>query len=94
MALQGPNLADQRRSQPKGVFTHSTSLRLGVQMLKAIRAIHEAGFLHRDIKPVSWAFFSFYRLEPLTLEKTAPGRVLPKFWSRRRIKWSGQQRNL
>ena len=52
MSLQGSNLAELRRSQPKGVFSQSTMLRLGFQILRSIRAIHEAGFLHRDIKPV------------------------------------------
>jgi tau tubulin kinase len=52
MSLQGKNLAELRRSQPKGCFTLSTALRLGSQILKGIEAIHDVGFLHRDIKPV------------------------------------------
>lgn len=49
---QGRNLADLRRSQPRGTFTLSTTLRLGKQILESIEAIHSVGFLHRDIKPV------------------------------------------
>lgn len=52
---QGRNLADLRRSQPRGTFTLSTTLRLGKQILESIEAIHSVGFLHRDIKPVSHA---------------------------------------
>uniref|UniRef100_A0A3Q2E896 Tau tubulin kinase 1 n=1 Tax=Cyprinodon variegatus TaxID=28743 RepID=A0A3Q2E896_CYPVA len=52
MQLQGRNLADLRRSQPRGTFTMSTTLRLGKQILESIEAIHSVGFLHRDIKPV------------------------------------------
>lgn len=55
MSLQGSNLAELRRSQPKGVFSQSTMLRLGFQILRSIKAIHEAGFLHRDIKPSNFA---------------------------------------
>ncbi|KAJ4944467.1 hypothetical protein JOQ06_013010 [Pogonophryne albipinna] len=53
MQLQGRNLADLRRSQPRGTFTMSTTLRLGKQILESIEAIHSVGFLHRDIKPDS-----------------------------------------
>jgi tau tubulin kinase len=53
MTLQGKNLAELRRSQPRGCFSVSTLLRLGSQILKGIEAIHSVGFLHRDIKPVS-----------------------------------------
>ncbi|XP_073419623.1 tau-tubulin kinase 1 isoform X2 [Dendrobates tinctorius] len=51
MQLQGRNLADLRRSQPRGTFTMSTTLRLGKQILESIDSIHSVGFLHRDIKP-------------------------------------------
>jgi tau tubulin kinase len=51
MELLGRNLAEMRRSQAKGVFSASTTFRLGMQMLKAIQNVHEIGFLHRDIKP-------------------------------------------
>ncbi|XP_051957820.1 tau-tubulin kinase 1 [Xyrauchen texanus] len=55
MQLQGRNLADLRRSQPRGTFNMSTTLRLGKQILESIEAIHSVGFLHRDIKPSNFA---------------------------------------
>ncbi|XP_052009342.1 tau-tubulin kinase 1 isoform X1 [Xyrauchen texanus] len=55
MQLQGRNLADLRRSQPRGTFSLSTTLRLGKQILESIEAIHSVGFLHRDIKPSNFA---------------------------------------
>ena len=53
MSLQGKNLAELRRSQSRGCFSLSTTLRLASQILKAIEHIHDVGFLHRDVKPVS-----------------------------------------
>ena len=55
MQLQGKNLAELRRAQPRGAFSLSTTLRLGLQILRAIDSIHQVGFLHRDIKPVSFS---------------------------------------
>ncbi|XP_022707792.1 uncharacterized protein LOC111271327 isoform X2 [Varroa jacobsoni] len=55
MQLQGKNLAELRRSQPRGAFGLSTTLRLGYQILQAIESIHGVGFLHRDIKPSNFA---------------------------------------
>ncbi|KAL5270769.1 hypothetical protein ACHWQZ_G001443 [Mnemiopsis leidyi] len=55
MSLVGRNLADLRRSTPQGCFSLSTALRLTVQMLAGIKAIHTVGFLHRDIKPSNFA---------------------------------------
>ncbi|XP_013793954.1 rho-associated protein kinase 1-like [Limulus polyphemus] len=55
MQLQGKNLAELRRSQPRSAFSLSTTLRLGLQILKAIESIHEVGFLHRDVKPSNFS---------------------------------------
>ncbi|XP_047200662.1 tau-tubulin kinase 2 isoform X1 [Girardinichthys multiradiatus] len=59
MELQGRNLADLRRSMPRGTFSISTTLRLGRQILQAIESIHSVGFLHRDIKPSNFAMGRF-----------------------------------
>ncbi|XP_074662887.1 uncharacterized protein LOC141915300 [Tubulanus polymorphus] len=55
MSLQAKNLAELRRSQPRGIFSVSTTVRLGRQILEAIQSIHSVGFLHRDIKPSNFA---------------------------------------
>ncbi|XP_053331251.1 tau-tubulin kinase 2 isoform X2 [Spea bombifrons] len=59
MQLQGRNLADLRRSQSRGTFSMSTTLRLGRQILESIESIHSVGFLHRDIKPSNFAMGRF-----------------------------------
>ena len=51
MELLGENLLKLRRQRKNGKFTIATTLRLGIQAIKAIRAMHECGFIHRDIKP-------------------------------------------
>lgn len=55
MQLQGKNLAELRRSQARGAFSLSTTLRIGLQILRSIESIHSVGFLHRDIKPSNFA---------------------------------------
>uniref|UniRef100_A0A915B765 Protein kinase domain-containing protein n=1 Tax=Parascaris univalens TaxID=6257 RepID=A0A915B765_PARUN len=55
MSLQGKNLADLRRESPRQSFSLSTAIRIGIQILTAIREIHSIGFLHRDIKPSNFA---------------------------------------
>ncbi|XP_014666880.1 PREDICTED: serine-rich adhesin for platelets-like [Priapulus caudatus] len=55
MSLQAKNLAELRRSQPRGTFSLNTTLCLGAQMLKGIEFIHSVGFLHRDVKPSNFA---------------------------------------
>ncbi|TPX39997.1 hypothetical protein SeMB42_g01618 [Synchytrium endobioticum] len=51
MQLLGPNLSDLRRKAPGGQFSISATSLLCRQMLRAVQALHEIGFLHRDIKP-------------------------------------------
>jgi len=55
MELLSENISELRKRQPEGKFSLSTALRLGMQMLKAIEAVHELGYLHRDIKPSNFA---------------------------------------
>lgn len=55
MQLQGRNLAELRRAQPRAAFSLSTSMRLALQILRSIESIHSVGFLHRDIKPSNFS---------------------------------------
>jgi serine/threonine protein kinase len=51
MELCGPSFSALLRRLPAGKFSTSTFLRCGIEMLRAIEAIHSQGFVHRDIKP-------------------------------------------
>ena len=51
MELLGPSLTAIRRSIKSEQFSLSTTLRMGIEMLRTIRAFHELGFVHRDVKP-------------------------------------------
>lgn len=51
MELLGPSLTTIRREIKSRQFSLSTTLRIGIEMLRTIRAFHERGFVHRDVKP-------------------------------------------
>ncbi|KAK0410077.1 hypothetical protein QR680_004929 [Steinernema hermaphroditum] len=55
MKLLGPSISHLRKRCPKNKFTLSTSVRLAIQMVEALRDLHEAGFVHRDVKPGNFA---------------------------------------
>lgn len=51
MELCGPSISTIRKALPSRTLEPSTILRVSIEMLRAIKAFHEAGFLNRDIKP-------------------------------------------
>ncbi|KAL3985958.1 Protein kinase domain family protein [Acanthocheilonema viteae] len=58
MSLLGKNLSDLRFMMPLKRFTTCTSLRLGKQGLQALKDLHSAGFIHRDVKPLNFSLGS------------------------------------
>ncbi|KNC55774.1 CK1/TTBK protein kinase [Thecamonas trahens ATCC 50062] len=54
MDLLGENLSDLRRKMG-GKFSIATTARLTLQLIRGIQAIHEQGYLHRDIKSSNFA---------------------------------------
>ncbi len=51
MTVVGPSLSDLRREQRSGRLSLSTTVRIAVNCLTAVRNMHDIGFVHRDIKP-------------------------------------------
>ncbi|VDO06615.1 unnamed protein product [Brugia timori] len=51
MTLCGPDLLTVKNMKNLVTFSESTTLRIAVLSLYAIKQLHEIGFVHRDIKP-------------------------------------------
>ena len=49
MDLLGENISELRRRQSSGRFSVVTTCSLALQMLASIKAVHEMGYLHRDV---------------------------------------------
>ena len=64
--LYGPSFSSIRKYLPQRSFSISTTLRIGIEMLKAIKKLHNCGYIHRDIKPSNFLLRSS-RKHPLVL---------------------------
>lgn len=51
MELLGKSLSDLRKHQQGWKFEPNTVIAVGIQALEAVKNLHQAGFVHRDIKP-------------------------------------------
>uniref|UniRef100_A0A0N4ZQK4 non-specific serine/threonine protein kinase n=1 Tax=Parastrongyloides trichosuri TaxID=131310 RepID=A0A0N4ZQK4_PARTI len=51
MTLVGKSLQDLKKAKKSQCFSHNTCWRVALQTLEALEAFHDAGFVHRDIKP-------------------------------------------
>uniref|UniRef100_A0AC34F546 Protein kinase domain-containing protein n=1 Tax=Panagrolaimus sp. ES5 TaxID=591445 RepID=A0AC34F546_9BILA len=51
MEMLGKNLGELRRKRKDRKLTISTVLRVGQQAISGLKAVHDVGYLHRDVKP-------------------------------------------
>ncbi|GBN35087.1 Tau-tubulin kinase 1 [Araneus ventricosus] len=57
MELLGPNLRGLKKTYPDKRITVDATLSMGRMMLKSVEWLHDAGYLHRDIKPKAYFWY-------------------------------------
>uniref|UniRef100_A0A914C0U3 Protein kinase domain-containing protein n=1 Tax=Acrobeloides nanus TaxID=290746 RepID=A0A914C0U3_9BILA len=55
MTLLGINLEELRRRLPDRKISNASGLKIAIQVFQALRDVHKAGFVHRDVKPENFA---------------------------------------
>ncbi|CAI5437584.1 unnamed protein product [Caenorhabditis angaria] len=55
MSLLGKEVGDVRRRLPGRKMSPPSTIRIFIQLIKALQDMHEAGFVHRDVKPSNMA---------------------------------------
>ena len=51
MELLGPSLSKLHKTCPDSHFSPSTFVKTAIEMINCIKALHELGIIHRDVKP-------------------------------------------
>jgi serine/threonine protein kinase len=51
MECLGPSVSSVRKALPGHVFSLSTTIRIGIEVIRGLRELHSRGYLHRDVKP-------------------------------------------
>lgn len=55
MSVLGKEIGDVRRRLPQRKMSAPSTVRVFIQLVKALQDMHEAGFVHRDVKPSNMA---------------------------------------
>ncbi|KAJ6249103.1 tau-tubulin kinase 2 [Anaeramoeba flamelloides] len=69
MDLHGPNLSSVRRHHRKRCFSITTTIKIGIEMISAIKEIHKIGYIHRDIKPSNFVLHHDTTIKKLISKK-------------------------
>jgi serine/threonine protein kinase len=51
MECLGPSISSVRKALPGHVFSLSTTIRIGIEVIRGLRELHSHGYLHQDVKP-------------------------------------------